>query len=89
MMKAHHVLNAASNLLGVSLLIITFVHVTGHAQQSYSDELAFGAALLLMGACLLSHRAISTANQTLENTGDSMFFIAQILLLCAVVSFWF
>lgn len=88
-MKAHHILNAASNLLGVALLIVTFLHVSGHAKQFYSDELAFAAAILLLGTCMLSQRAISAANQKLEDVADKTFFVAQILLLLAVVSFWF
>jgi hypothetical protein len=88
-MKAHHILNAASNLLGVALLIVTFVHVTGHARQTYSDELAFSAAILLLGTCILSQRAISASVKWLEDFADLTFFVAQILLLCAVVSFWF
>ena len=88
-MKAHHILNAASNLLGVALLIITFVHVTDHAKHFFSDELALSAAILLLGSCMLSQRAISATNKRLEDAADMTLFFAQILLLCAVVSFWF
>lgn len=88
-MKAHHILNAASNLLGVSLIIVTFVHVTGRAAYSLTDELAFGAALLFMGSCLLSHRAISTENEAFETAADRVFLVAQLLLLGAVTIFWF
>jgi len=87
-MKADHILNAASNLLGVSLLIVTFVHVTGRAADSMTDELAFGAAVLLLCTCILSQRAISSANAGLEKAADYIFFLAQFVLLGAVVGFW-
>lgn len=88
-MKAHHILSAASNLLGVALLVVTFVHVTDHARETYADELAFAAALLFLGSCILSHRAIRTSSSRIENTADTTFFVGLVLLLVGVVCFWF
>jgi Zn-dependent protease with chaperone function len=88
-MKANHILNTASNLLGVALLIVTFVHVTEHAQHSYSDELGFAAAILLLISCIASQRAMGSSNQKLEAAADASLLLAQFVLLCAVVCFWF
>lgn len=88
-MKSQYILNAASNLLGVSLLIVTFVHVSGHSKDSFTDELGFGAALLFLGACLMSYRAIRSSSEAFEKAADQMFLVAQLLLLSAVLLFWF
>jgi hypothetical protein len=53
-----------------------------------TDELAFGAAVLLLCTCILSQRAISSANAGLEKAADYIFFLAQFVLLGAVVGFW-
>jgi uncharacterized membrane protein SirB2 len=88
-MKSQHILNAASSLLGVSLLIVTFVHVTGQQAESLTDEVAFAAALLFLGACLMSYRAIRAPAERSEKVADYLFLAAQVLLLCAVLLFWF
>ena len=88
-MKSHHILNAASNLLGVSLIIVTALHITSYSKQTLADEVALTAALLLIGSCLLSYLAIRTERERFERGADRLFLAAQILLLGAVAALWF
>jgi hypothetical protein len=88
-MKSHHILNAASNLLGVSLIIVTALHITSYSKQTFADEIGLAAALLLICSCLFSYWAIRTELQRFENGADRLFLVAQVLLLAAVIALWF
>lgn len=87
-MKAHHILNAASNLLGVALLITTAIHVTGRATRTLTDEFAFLSAVLLLFTCIASHRAITKEDAKWETVADRTFLTAQFVLAFAVLSLW-
>ena len=52
MSRDTHILNAASNLLGIALLIVTGIHITMGSSKTYADEAALGSALLLAASCL-------------------------------------
>lgn len=88
-MRSGHIVGAASSLLGVALLIVTAVHITGNAAQTYSDEVAFGSALLFIGSCLTSHRAIVTGKESYERIAEWLFPAGLIALTSAVLIFWF
>ena len=45
MQKTHHILSSASNLLGITLLIIAGLHVANASAQSFSDEVAWAGAV--------------------------------------------
>ena len=47
MSKHPHILNAASNLLGIALIIITGLSVAMQSQRSLADEVAWLAAIFL------------------------------------------
>jgi hypothetical protein len=47
MPKQPHILNAASNLLGIALLIIAGLNVSQIARHSIADEIAWVAAICL------------------------------------------
>jgi len=88
-MRTHYIIDSSASLLGVSLLIVTAVHITGKATTSISDELSFGAALMFLGACAFSHKAISKDDDRFERIADKIFAIGLVLLLCGALSFWF
>jgi len=88
-MKTHYIIDSAATLLGVSLLIVTAVHITGKSATSIADELSFGAALLFLGSCAASHRAVSKSEDRFERLADKGFGLALVLLFCGVLSFWF
>ena len=87
-MKSDHIVGAASSLLGVALLITTAVHITGNSGRSLSDETAFGAALLFIGSCLASHRAIVSENAAYERAAELLFPLGLFALMASVLMFW-
>jgi hypothetical protein len=88
-MKSDHILDPAASLLGVALLIVTAVHITGKAATSIADELSFGAALIFIASAFCSHRSIAKPNERLEQIANRLFALGLLLLLCGVLSFWF
>ena len=88
-MRAHYIIDSAATLLGVSLLIVTAVHITGKSATSIADELSFGAALMFLASCAASHRGISKSDDRFERLADKIFAAGLITLLCGALSFWF
>ena len=88
-MRTHYIIDSAATLLGVSLVIVTAVHISGKAATSIADELSFGAALLFLGACAGSHQSIVRSNDRFERIADRIFGVGLVVLLCAALSFWF
>lgn len=88
-MRQHYILDTAATLLGVALIIVTAVHITGKASTTIADELAFGAALLFLGSCGASHMAITRSDDRFERIAERIFGAGLLLLLCSVLSFWF
>ena len=88
-MKTHYIIDSAAALLGVSLIIVTAVHITGKATQSIADELSYGAALLFLATTGLSHLAISKSDDRYEQVRVQAFRGGLLLLFFGVLSFWF
>ncbi|PZO90437.1 MAG: hypothetical protein DI623_06750 [Sphingomonas sanxanigenens] len=86
MQKHHHILPAASNLLGIALLIIAGLNLTKVARTSLADEVAWAAAVCLSLSCLFSYLAIRAEPQSsaFEPWADRIFF-AGLILLCGSV----
>ena len=82
-----HILNAASNLLGIALLIITGLNVSHQARQSLADEVAWVAAICFSLSCLLSYGAMRTgsANPRSEQWADRIFFAGLLALFASVL----
>jgi uncharacterized membrane protein SirB2 len=89
LVRTYRILDAAATLLGVALLIVTVVHLSGKSAETIADELSFVAAILFIGSCLMSHRGISKSDDRFEQWADRLFALALLLLLCGVLSFWF
>jgi hypothetical protein len=53
-----HILNAATNLLGICFIIIGGLKLTNQNPKSYSDEVAWAAAAFLLLSIVLSYAAI-------------------------------
>jgi hypothetical protein len=88
-MRHHYILDSAATLLGVSLVIVTAVHITDKASTTIADEMAFASALLFLGSCGASHWAITRSNDRYESIADTAFAMGLILLLGSVLTFWF
>jgi len=58
MNRPPHILNAATNLLGICLVIITGLKLASANARSYADELAWLSAAFLFAAALNAYLAI-------------------------------
>jgi hypothetical protein len=86
MPKHTHILNAASNLLGIAFVIIAGLNVTGLTGKTLADEVAWAAAVLLSLSCLLSYLAIrSEPNGARAEAGADLVFMLGLAALFAAV----
>ncbi|HVU30200.1 MAG TPA: hypothetical protein VHE36_07350 [Sphingomicrobium sp.] len=88
-MRTHYIVDSAATLLGVSLIIVTAVHISGKSATSIADELSFAAAILFLASCGTSHQAIVRRSERLEGIADNVFALGLLTLLFGVLSFWF
>lgn len=86
MPKHHHILNAASNLLGIALIILTGLHLTRTAKGTIADEVCWVAATCLSISCLLSYIAIRDEPEPsrFESWADRIFLVGLVSLVLAV-----
>lgn len=91
MAKSHHILGAASNLLGISLLIIAGLHISNRSAQTFTDEIGWGAALCFSASCLLSYLSIRSTREEarFERVADLIFMVGLAFLLLSVIVFAF
>ncbi len=86
--RSPHVLNAASNLMGICFVIQTSIRVLGYRSKSSIDECTALATCVFMLACLFSYLAIRNPDGPrslrLERIAD-VFFLAGLILLCGMV----
>jgi hypothetical protein len=88
MLRHHHILNAASNLLGIALIIITGLHITGRAATTMADEIGWLAGGCLSVSILLSYIAIrrEPAPSRCEIWADRVFLLGLVFLVLAVLA---
>jgi hypothetical protein len=84
--NGHHILNAASNLLGITLLIIAGLHISNSADKTLADEVAWLATLCFSVSSLLSYLSVRSgqAGRHCENAADKVFLGGLVSLLAAV-----
>jgi hypothetical protein len=63
MERSTHILNAATNLLGICLVIITGLTVTRSNDLSYADEIAWFAAFMFLISIAFAYTAIRLARR--------------------------
>ena len=87
MQKTTHILNAASNLLGITLLIIAGLHITNQAQKSVADEVAWLSAVCFSVSCGLSYLSIRSPLELdrWEAWADRTFLLGIVTLVVAVL----
>jgi hypothetical protein len=88
MQKHQHILSAASNLLGIALVIIAALNVSGRSPHSFSDEVGWAAAICLSLSCLLSYVAIRSErySKRFELLADWVFLGGLVLIVTAVAT---
>ena len=86
MQKHPHILNAASNLLGIALVIIAALNVAGKSQTSFSDNVGWAAAMCLSLSCLLSYVALRSESRAerAEAWADRIFLCGLVLIIASV-----
>jgi len=87
MQRPTHILNAASNLLGIALLIIAGLNVSHIADKSLADETAWFAAVCLATSCLLSYLSLRRGEpgHRFEDWADRIFLIGLTMLIGSIV----
>jgi hypothetical protein len=86
--RTSHILNAASNLLGIALVIIAGLNVSHAARNSIADEIAWGAALCLATSCFLSYISLRddvSRRGNAEKWADRIFLLGLLALISAIV----
>ena len=87
MQRPSHILNAASNLLGIALLIIAGLNVSHLADKTFADEVAWIAAVCFAASCLLSYLTLrhERGRRDFEHWADRIFLIGMVTLFAAIV----
>jgi hypothetical protein len=82
-----HILNAASNLLGISIVLITGLKVTGHGGGTMADEIAWLATLAFAISCLLSYLDLRAepGDASHEKWADRLFLVGLAALIIAAL----
>lgn len=87
--KTTHILNASSNLLGFSLVILTSLKITKMSEGTALDEFSGVACLLFAVSCFFSFLEIRTAkpktSRKYESVADYAFLTALFCIILAVI----
>jgi uncharacterized membrane protein len=87
MQRPTQILNAASNLLGIALVIIAGLNVSHVAISNFADEIAWMAAICLAISCMLSYLAIRHEERAAftEKWADRIFLLGLAALIGSIV----
>ena len=85
--KTHHILGSASNLLGITLLIIAGLHISNHAARTIADEVAWVGAVCFTLSCTLSYASLRSPNESprAERWADTVFMLGLAALVVSVL----
>lgn len=85
--KTHHILASASNLLGISLLIIAGLHISNHAARTAADEVAWVGAVCFTLSCILSYASLRSPDESprAERWADTVFMGGLLALVISVL----
>jgi hypothetical protein len=87
MRRNPHVLNAATNLLGICFIIIGGLKLTNQNSKTWSDEIAWAAAFFLVVSIVLSYSGIRNGSerQWAARVADWSFMVGIAALIVAMV----
>ena len=85
--KTHHILASASNLLGITLLIIAGLHISNAAARTAADEIAWAGAVCFSLSCALSYLSLRSDGESprAERYADAVFMGGLAALLVSVL----
>ncbi|RMZ60217.1 hypothetical protein D1631_08790 [Chryseobacterium nematophagum] len=87
--KSSHILNASSNLLGFSLVIITSLKISKISHSTHLDEFAGIACIFFAFSCFFSFLSIRAKSEErrnrFEDIADYSFLIALFCIVLAVI----
>lgn len=78
-----HILNTASNLLGICFIVLTSLRLLKKQGETWIDEFTTGAMILFMISCILSFLSIRSSGKYgvyYENVAEVLFLIGLICL---------
>jgi hypothetical protein len=88
--KASHILNASTNLVGFSFLILTSLKVLNFAQYTFADEIAAFSVVTFILSSTFSFASIRSKDdhksEVLETIADYVFLGGLLALLLVCVS---
>ncbi|WP_298168916.1 hypothetical protein [Novosphingobium sp.] len=86
MARTHHILNAASNLLGISLLLIAGLRISDSGGKTMADEIAWMSAAGFSISCFFSYLALREGPraEVYEAVADRSFLVGLATLVVAV-----
>lgn len=89
MAKHQQIIGSATSLLGISLVIITGLHVSHASVNSYADEVASVAAVALSASVFTSYLAVRAEprESRFSDIADKFFLVGMVLLFGAVLVF--
>lgn len=84
-----HILNAASNLMGICFVVITGLKITHNDIETYADEISLLASFGFLCSCVLSYLSLrsKTQNRIYERLADYLFLFSITALFLAVLVF--
>lgn len=87
MRRSSHILNAATNLLGISLLIIAGLHIANDAGKTLADEIAWVGVICFAASCVLSYMSLRDEDvfSRYERLADKVFLVGTGTLLVSVI----
>ena len=87
--KQPHILNASSNLLGISFVLVTGLKLTKMSDTTWADEISIVSGIFLLASCVLSYISMRSEKHSLryEKTADYSFLAGIFLLFVAVITF--
>jgi hypothetical protein len=85
--KSPHILNASTNLVGFSFIVLTTIQALHVSGVTIIDEIAASEVLLFSASSFFSFLSIRThkdkRSHIYENIADAIFFIGLLLLFAA------
>jgi hypothetical protein len=86
--KSPHILNAASNLLGLCFVVLTSLKLLNMAAKTYIDETVTIALVFFMLSCILSFLSIKGTIKTggrVESFADYLFLGGMTVLFLTAI----